>query len=129
MATYNCFFDASYTPIRKRGAFHIENGNDIIKQSVVKLSANTPDMAEAEALHKLLDHIKVNIKPGSRVQIYGDALFIIQSILRGDKCSKRYKNVKDKYELLCKYYDLSIDFIPGKKNKNAHKLAKYGMTA
>ena len=129
MATYNCFFDASHSTTITRGAFHVSQGDDLIKQSIAKLNAKTPDMAEAEILHKLLDFIKLNIEFGSKINIYGDALSIIHSIIKGDKGSKRYKNIRKKYNRLIEHYDLSIEFIPRKMNKHAHYLAKKGNIA
>ena len=129
MVKYNCYFDASHSPIITRGAFHISQNDNLIKQCIAKLNANTPDMAEVQALHKLLDFIKQNIKLGSTICIYGDCQSIILAIRRGSKGSKRYKNIRDKFNRLSEDYNLSIEFVPRKKNKHAHDLAKKGLNA
>ena len=125
MIKYDCHFDASYTPGICRGGFCISKGSSLEKQSVRTLGANTSDMAEAEILHKLLDYINLKIERGKRVCIYGDAQGLIISILRGNKGSDRYKNVRKKYKKMCTFYDLSIEFIPREKNKRADALSKH----
>ena len=120
MTTYECFFDASHTRERTRCAFFVrhENGHLAGKQVVeTKERAKNSVEAESQALLLLLNWIKHKIEVGSKINIYGDALVVINNVNRRKKYRGIFKQIKNDY-------DVTLEYIPRRKNHLADKLSK-----
>jgi hypothetical protein len=120
LTTYECFFDASHTKERTRCAFFVrhEDGHIAGKQVVeTKVVAQNSIEAESQALLFLLNWIIHKIQAGSKINIYGDALAVIDNVKR----RKKYKNI---FKRIQRDYDVTLKHIPRSKNDLADRLSK-----
>jgi len=121
---FECYFDASFSKKKSKGAFYIVNKGTLIKMSVRNINCISSDMAEAEILHGLLEYISQQIPQRSVVSIYGDAKTVIDGATGRCPKSKRYNKLYKKYKALSEQYRLSIEYIPREQNKLADQLSK-----
>ena len=122
---YDCYFDGSYSHEMcgvSGCAFCVFYGEgELLYEHVEYLRASSSTSAEKSALYLLLDYIKDNIKIGSTIRVYGDALGPITALLQNrnnaDLTRILFYGLSDKFKL-------SLSYVPGKMNKSADKLSK-----
>ena len=110
-------------------AFHVQAGSQNIHEYVHHERLATPQLAEMRALYLLMQYIQRNIEPGSTVRIYGDAGDVIRKAEGLTKRSgKSGKTTVAKTRKLLKRlhndYVLTLQRIPKKENRVAHKLSR-----
>jgi len=123
MSSYDCYFDGSYKPEISGCAFVVEADGKIVHSQVVPEKLTSSYCAELRALHLLLQYIEQHISHGSRIQIFGDAEWLISIVNR-----KKSRNDKHKTRKLLRRlrhdYTISITHINRRNNKVAHRLAR-----
>lgn len=118
---YNCYFDASFTPEMSRCAYYIQKDEEIVRKYVHQVKVRRTDIAEANALSFLLSYIRQKIPHGSIINIYGDALGVIESINRNNP--RRYLKIKRAFWTMKDNYEITLSFIPRNQNLFADMLA------
>jgi len=123
VAAYKCFFDGSHTKEMSASAFFVETEGQMIHSHVYHERFESASKAEKFALYLLLQYINTHIEPGRTVAIYGDDKSLIETLDRRSGKRRRTKIYK-LFRYLRSHYDLTLQFIPGKENRTAHKLSK-----
>ena len=126
MNHYECYFDASYTPEISRCAYCVLVDGQIVHTHVHKKKLRNSHKAEKHALYLLLQYIQQHIKRRAKIEIYGDEKTVINRVVKKGRRSKDDKAGK-MYDRIEPLYELTIQHIPGKQNKIAHKLSRTGL--
>ena len=127
MKTYICHFDASLKNGKAACAFTICCDGTPVYHDVVVTRCTKSDMAEAIALFFLLTYVEININPGCKIKIHGDAKGLIDSINNG--ISHKYSQPLSLYITLKQTYKMNLSHIPRKLNKAADTLARKAIKA
>ena len=121
---YKCYFDASFTPTMSSCAFAVKRAGKILYSHACCEVLATSQIAEQTALNLLLQYIQENLEPGSTVRIYGDCQSAIDALNAKKKGGARDEMLETLYKLRGAGYTISLQYIPRRKNRTAHKLAK-----
>jgi len=79
--------------------------------------------AEMHAFNMLLRFIRQYLNPGSLIEIYGDHKGLID-MMHSEKQLKNFNKTKELFIKLKSMFTLSLQHIPKKENKIAHKLSR-----
>lgn len=119
---YDCYFDASYKDKIARCAYFIKHNGTIAYHKAFSINVKTSAKAEAASLHGLLYYLSTHVEDGSIINVYGDALFLFESL--ASKRNKNYKKIKSLIKEMKSRFDLTIKYIPRNENNIADRLTK-----
>ena len=132
MIAHKAYFDGSHRESLSGCGFLIKLQNDVLFEYVKHEALPTPHVTEMRALYYLLCGIKQLLEPGNKVKIYGDAKSVIEQIKGEVKVTKKYEEITNTvielYNELTDDYKISLNWIPKKKNSEAHKIARRKQT-
>jgi ribonuclease HI len=134
MSDYQCYFDASHMPLLSGSTgcafFVMADGQHIYSHTHHGKFEGAPG-AEMHALYLLLQYIQWNMEPGKDIEIFGDALNVVNAITRNRKKRKSKNRIRGErevrtlYRALSRHHTLTLTHIPREKNKVAHWLSKH----